>query len=107
MASRKRSVLETMCVSGQTSSDPSASMDGQMREAYASIESALEQLGASLSNIVDETLFVTDMDAATACAARVRSEVFGGRFELASTLIGTTRLGAPDLKIKIKCTARI
>lgn len=94
-------------VAGQTSSDPTASMEAQMREAYASIQAALSQLGATMANVVDETLFVTDMDAATECAARVRSEVFGGRFELASTLIGTTRLGGPDLKIEIKCTARI
>jgi enamine deaminase RidA (YjgF/YER057c/UK114 family) len=100
-------VEDTIYVAGQTAQDPRGDMEAQMREAYAGIEAALSQLGATMSNVVDETLFVTDMQAAAECAARVRSEVFGGRFEIASTLIGTTRLGGPDLLIEIKCVARV
>jgi len=94
-------------VAGQTASDPNGDMEAQMREAYSAIEAALQQLGAGMANVVDETLFVTDMDAAGQCAAKVRSEVFAGCFEFASTLVGTTRLGHPDIMIEIKCTAEI
>ena len=100
-------VGDTIYVAGQTAQDPAGDMEAQMREAYAGIESALSQLGATMADVVDETLFVTDMEAAAGCAARVRSEVYGGRFEMASTLIGTTRLGGPDLLIEIKCVARV
>ena len=37
-----------------------------MRQAYANIEKVLEQYGATMDNIVDEVLFVTDMDTAFA-----------------------------------------
>lgn len=100
-------VGDTVYVAGQTASDATGDMEAQMRQAYSGIEAALGQLGATLSDVVDETLFVTDMAAAAECAARVRSEVYGGRFELASTLIGTPRLGGPDLLVEIKCVARV
>ena len=39
-------------------------MEVQMRQAYADVEKVLLQYGATIDNIVDEVLFVTDMDAA-------------------------------------------
>jgi enamine deaminase RidA (YjgF/YER057c/UK114 family) len=100
-------VGDTIYVSGQTGSDPESDMETQMREAYAGIAKALGQLGATMDDVVDETLYVADMNAAIACAAKVRGEAYGGRFELASSLIGIDRLGGPGLEIEIKCTARV
>ena len=94
-------------LSGQTASDPDGDMEAQMREAYAAIEAALAQLGATMHNVVDETLYVTDVDAAGACAARVRSDVYKGQFEMASTLLGVARLGHPQYLIEIKCVAEL
>jgi enamine deaminase RidA (YjgF/YER057c/UK114 family) len=94
-------------VAGQTATNPDGDMESQMREAYASIEAALSQLGATMANVVDETIYVTDIEAAGLCAARVRNNVFNGCFELASTLIGITRLGHPDILVEIKCTAEV
>ena len=37
----------------------------------------------------------------------VEKDVFGGRFELASTLCEVRGLGAPQLLVEIKCTARV
>jgi enamine deaminase RidA (YjgF/YER057c/UK114 family) len=98
---------DTIYVAGQTASDPTGDMETQMRQAYEGIEAALSQLDATMADVVEETLFVADMPAAVECAARVRSEVFKGRFEMASTLVGTTGLGSPDLLIEIKCVARV
>jgi 2-iminobutanoate/2-iminopropanoate deaminase len=53
-------------------------MDVQMRQAYANIEKVLAQYGATIDNIVDELLFVTDMDAAFAARAKCKQEVFSG-----------------------------
>ena len=36
-----------------------------------------------------------------------RGEAYGEVFDLASSLIGVQALGAPDLMIEIKCTARL
>ena len=63
-------VDNTICVSGQVSHDDKGNIVGrgemqvQMRQAYANIEKVLAQYGATMGNIVDEVLFVTDMDAA-------------------------------------------
>ena len=100
-------VRDRIYVAGQTGSNPDADMETQMREAYSAIEAALEQLGATMANVVDETLYVTDIAATGQCAARVRSDVFGGIFEVASTLVEVVRLGHPKIMIEIKCTAEI
>jgi 2-iminobutanoate/2-iminopropanoate deaminase len=43
-------------------------MEAQMRQTYANIRKVLSQYGATMDNIVDETLFVTDMNTAlTTC----------------------------------------
>jgi 2-iminobutanoate/2-iminopropanoate deaminase len=105
-------VADTIYVSGQTAMavdgqiTGKGDMEAQMREAYANIARILAQLGAGLADVVDETLFVTDMNAAVACAGRVRKEVYDARYEMASSLVGIERLGGPDLLIEIKCTAR-
>jgi enamine deaminase RidA (YjgF/YER057c/UK114 family) len=106
-------VGDTIYVSGQTAFMDDGSIDGvgdmaaQMTRAYAGIERALEPFDASLADVVDETLFVTDMNAAVGVAGDVRRRVYGGRFELASTLCQVQALGAPELLIEIKCTARV
>ncbi|MEO8696300.1 MAG: Rid family hydrolase, partial [Acidimicrobiales bacterium] len=74
---------------------------------YSRIVKLLEMYGATMANVVDETLFVTDMETAIPAAVAVRREVYGGVFDVASTLIGVQRLGGADLLVEIKCTARL
>ena len=59
--------------------------------------------GATLSNIVKVTSFVTDLREAPA-AAEVRSRHFAGAFP-ASTQVQIAALGTPDLKIEIEAIA--
>jgi 2-iminobutanoate/2-iminopropanoate deaminase len=42
-----------------------------MRQTYINIQKVLTQYGATMDNIVDEILFVTDMDAAFSAASNV------------------------------------
>jgi len=106
-------VGKTIYISGQTASavdgaaEPGGDMTAQMRTAYARIAKLLEMYGATMANVVDETLFVTDMEAAIPAAVAVRREAYGGLFDVASTLIGVARLGGADLLVEIKCTARL
>ena len=65
----------------------------------------LAKFGATPADIVDETLFVTDIMAAATVALEVRGEVYGPDFDVASTLVQIAALGTPDLMIEIKCTA--
>jgi 2-iminobutanoate/2-iminopropanoate deaminase len=106
-------VGDTVFVSGQTAFLDDGSIDGegdmttQMRRAYANIARALAGVGATMDDVVDETLFVTDIDAASGVAHEVRKEAYGGRLEVASTLCQVAALGAPQLLIEIKCTAKV
>ena len=106
-------VGRTVYISGQTASpvDGAAGKPGdmasQMRVSYDRIGRLLAMYGATMADVVDETLFVTDMDAAIPAAVTIRREVYGGVFDVASTLIGVQGLGGPDLLVEIKCTARL
>ena len=63
----------------------------------------LEENGASLSNVVKVTSFVTDLREAAA-AGEVRLKRFAGAFP-ASTQVQIAALGTPDLKIEIDAIA--
>lgn len=73
---------QTIYVSGQVGHDDKGNIVGkgnmemQMRQAYANIKKVLAQYGATIDNIVDELLFVTDMDAAFAVRVKCKQEVF-------------------------------
>ena len=83
-----------------------ANMELQMRTAYANAARLLERFGATLENVVEETLYVLDFDAAFAVAGKVRKTAYGTeRPSCASTIVGTTRLAFPAQLVEISFTA--
>ncbi len=78
-----------------------------MRAAYANVGKVLAQYGATMDNVVDEIIFVTDMDAAFAARVKMKQEVFSGSPVLASTIVQIQRLAFPQLMIEIRCIARV
>ncbi|MGE7468573.1 RidA family protein [Bosea sp. NPDC003192] len=113
-------VGDTIYVSGQLSHDEKgdlvapASLDGnglpidfsmmepQMRATYANAARILARFGATLENIVEETLYVLDVDAAFAVAGAVRKEAYGAvKPRCASNLIGVSRLAFREQLIEI------
>lgn len=59
-------------------------------------------------NVVDEVVFVTDMEAASAAAVfKYRREIFSGNPVVASTIVEISRLAFPELMVEIKCVAKI
>ena len=106
-------VGDTIYVSGQVSHDDKGDivgrgdMEAQMRQAYANIQNVLAQYGVTMENMVDETLFVTDMDAAFAAAVKCRQDVFSGTPVVASTIVQIQRLAFPELMIEIRCVAKV
>jgi 2-iminobutanoate/2-iminopropanoate deaminase len=71
-------VRDTIYLSGQVSHDDKGNIVGlgnmevQMRQAYANIQKVLAEYKATMDNVVDEVLFVTDMNAAFAAAVKCR-----------------------------------
>lgn len=106
-------VGDTIYLSGQVSHDDTGKifglgdMETQMRRAYANVQKVLARYGATMADIVDEVLFVTDMDAAFAARVKCRQEVFSGNPVVASTIVQIQRLAFPDLMIEIKCIAKV
>ena len=72
-------VGDTIYLSGQVSHDDSGNivglrdMEAQMRQAYINIQKVLAQYGATIDNVVDEVVFVTDMDAAFVARGQVQA----------------------------------
>jgi len=106
-------VGDTIYVSGQVSHDDKGNIVGhgdmevQMRQAYANIQNVLAQYGVTMENMVDETLFVTDMDAAFAAAVKCRQDVFSGTPVIASTIVQIQRLAFPELMIEIRGVVKV
>jgi enamine deaminase RidA (YjgF/YER057c/UK114 family) len=116
---------DTIYVSGQLSHDDQGSMvapapldaagriadhgnmGAQMAQSYANLKKVLANYGASMDDIVEEVVYVIDMDAALAVAGEIRREAYGGPPVVASTILVTPRLAFPDQLIEIKAVARL
>ncbi|RZT11238.1 Enamine deaminase RidA, house cleaning of reactive enamine intermediates, YjgF/YER057c/UK114 family [Duganella sp. CF402] len=113
-------VKDTIYISGQLSHDQQGNLvapavlgaDGkprdfdtmaaQMRQTYVNAIELLAQFGATLDNVVEETLFVLDVDAAFKVAGVVRKEMYASaQPAIASNLIGVSRLAFPEQLIEI------
>jgi enamine deaminase RidA (YjgF/YER057c/UK114 family) len=83
-----------------------ASMELQMRTAYANAAKVLAQAGAGLQDVVDEVLYVTDMDAAFAVAGRARKAAYeSDRPQCASTIVQVERLAFAQQLVEIRLIA--
>ena len=119
-------VDDTIYVSGQLSHDDQGNMVGpaplddtgrivdhsnmetQMRQTYANATKVLHDFGATLDDVVEEVLYVTDMETAFAVAGSVRKEAYGSKKPaVASTILVTPRLALPTQLIEIKFIAKV
>jgi enamine deaminase RidA (YjgF/YER057c/UK114 family) len=81
-------------------------MGPQMAQSYANIAKVLADYDLTMDSIVEEVLYVTDMDAAFAVAGEVRRQAYGGTPVVASTILVTPRLAFPNQLIEIKVIAK-
>lgn len=119
-------VDDTIYVSGQLSHDEQGNLVGaaplddggkirdhsnmktQMRQTYANAKKILSEFGATLDNVVEEVVYVTDMDKAMEVAGPVRKEAYGSeKPQVASTILVTPRLAFPAQLIEIKFIAKL
>ena len=98
-------------LSGQVSHDEAGNIVGegdmraQMAQAYKNVKALLARYGATMDNVVDEVLFVTDMESAFAAAGECRAQAFGGPPVVSSTIVQIQALAMPAFMIEIKCVA--
>ena len=106
-------VGDTIYLSGQVSHDDKGNilgegdMETQMRASYANVKKVLSQYGATMENVVDEILFVTDMEAAFPARVKMKDEVFSGSPVVSSTIVQIQRLALQQFLIEIRCIARV
>jgi enamine deaminase RidA (YjgF/YER057c/UK114 family) len=100
----------TLYIAGQVGADAQGKLVGpgmveQLEQVLKNLQIALKSQGADFSHVTKITIYTTDVDAFRAPdAAAVRAKYFGAQ-RPASTLVGITRLAAPEYKVEIEATA--
>lgn len=92
-----------IAVAGTTGPGPADDVGAQTREALRRIEIALQQAGATLSDVVRTRIYVTDISRWREVAA-VHSEVFAD-IRPAATMVEVAALIAPELLVEIEADA--
>lgn len=82
------------------------SMAGQMQLAYRNVADTLAHFGARMSDVVEQRVYVTNIDEASA-ALEVRKAAYGGTDLPASSMVEVSKLALPQLKFEVAVTARL
>jgi enamine deaminase RidA (YjgF/YER057c/UK114 family) len=82
------------------------SMAGQMELAYRNVADTLAHFGARMSDVVEQRVYVTNIDEASA-ALEVRKAAYGGEDLPASSMVEVSKLALPQLKFEVAVTARL
>ena len=107
---------DALYLSGQVSLDNEGNVIGagdlgaQVRQAYANVKEVLAEFDATMENIVDEMLLLTDIQEAMGSIDQlfgIRSEAYGGNPDVTQTMVQVAALAMPELLIEIKCIARL
>jgi 2-aminomuconate deaminase len=80
-------------------------IEAQCRQVFANVRAVLEASGAAWADLVDVTVFLTDMERDFAAYNRLYAEYFAG-VDACRTTLGITRLPTP-IAIEVKCVAAI
>lgn len=118
-------VGDTIYISGQFSGDekgeivaPAKTKDGkavefsnmeaQMKQTYVNAKKILSKYGATLENVVEEVIYVVDMESAFKVSGKVRKEAFASNQpSVASTILVTPRLAFAEQLVEIKFIAKV
>ena len=75
-------------------------LDGQVRQIFKGINATLEKAGGKLSDMVQMTVFITDVRYGDRLT-QLRREIFGDNFP-GSALITVTALAIPEAKVEVQ-----
>ncbi|AKN18765.1 hypothetical protein B586_14545 [Mycobacterium haemophilum DSM 44634] len=92
-------------VAGTTGAGPAGDIAAQTRDALRRIESALEQAGAALTDVVRTRIYVTDISRWRE-VGEVHAQVFG-QIRPVATMVEVSALIAPDLLVEIEADAYV
>ena len=105
---------DVIYLSGQVGVDEQGrapdSLVAQTTLAYQHVKAVLAEFGATWDNVAEEPVFVTDISQTMAQLEEVfaaRAAAYGGRPDVAQTLVAVSALVDPAFKIEIKCTAHL
>ena len=77
-------------------------LDGQVRQIFKNLNATLEKAGGKLSDMVQMTVFITDVRYGDRLT-QLRREIFGDNFNFpGSALITVTALAIPEAKVEIQ-----
>ncbi len=99
-------VGRTIHVAGTVGADEKGfpkDMESQMKLAYAAIQRTLAQFGATLSNVVAERVYTTDIEALIKCQ-EARKAIYGDWLP-AATWVEVKRLYAAEARLEIEVEA--
>lgn len=83
-----------------------SNMEAQMRRTYENAVELLARFGATLDDVVEETVYVIDMVSGFQAAGKVRKEMYGtARPPVASNIIGVSRLAVPEQLVEVSFRA--
>ncbi len=82
------------------------SMAEQMELAYRNVAETLAHFNAAMSDVVEQRVYVTNIDEASAALA-VRKAAYGGKDLPASTMVEVSQLALPQLKFEVAVVARL
>jgi 2-iminobutanoate/2-iminopropanoate deaminase len=97
---------KTIWLAGQTATVDDAGkslagdIEGQVRQVFKNIDRTLQQAGGKLGDMVQMTVFITDVRYGDRLT-QIRREIFGDNFP-GSALITITALANPDAKVEIQ-----
>lgn len=80
-------------------------IEAQCRQVFANVRAVLEAAGARWNDLVDVTVFLTDMERDFAAYNRLYTEHFAG-IDACRTTVGITSLPTP-IAIELKCVAAV
>ncbi|CPR12440.1 endoribonuclease L-PSP [Mycobacterium bohemicum DSM 44277] len=103
--SRAVRVGPLVSIAGTTGAGPAGDITAQTRDALRRIEIALQQAGATLSDVVRTRIFVTDISRWREVGA-AHAEVFGD-IRPAATMVEVSALIAPELLVEIEADAYV
>jgi reactive intermediate/imine deaminase len=101
-----------VCVSGQVPLDEEGDVVGvdditlQARQVFRNIATVLRSSGATLADVVELTIYLTDITDLAAFRA-VRDEFLTGHDPPASTLVAVSALVRPEFRLEISALAAI
>lgn len=96
-----------MGINGEGILENKEDMEAQMRQAYSNVAKILQEYHADMQNVVEEVMFVTNMNSAMTVTPKVRKEFYGQEPQVTTTLVQVDRLAFPDALVEIKVTAEL